>query len=1145
MTTLESLERALRQEAESIEMVSCLREPLTDTQYSIGFEILLRDSGWITYRDFIVPQLTQLLTPFLKSSTQISVLEIGPGPRSVLGQIPSVLRQRIGKYAAYEPNELFATRIKESFSSSSETEPPLPCLEVPPIIHQMPFNLHESGAHFERFDVILFCHSMYGMISKTEIIESTVEMLVEKPRIGMVVVFHRAGCLSFNGLVSHQTASFSTGAVSVANDDCELDRFAPFVAGFTLQDFSKFAALRNSWRKVCRALGRSNEAYPNQLFFNAPAIMTAFTRHATALADLEAQVPLLDVNQVVKNREALSHHPASVVRPTEIQHIQQCVRWARKNHVGLTVVGGGHSGHCRWPNVVAIDMSAFDKVHILAGEEDEEDSGSKQDPLVIAEAGCKTSDIIRKAMAAGLTVPLGSRPSVGAGLWLQGGIGHLARLYGLSCDAVVGAIFVSVKDGRLLCVGGVPAQHRPPDAVCPENEADLLWAIKGAGTNFGIVLSVVFKAYPATTHGVRSWIIPLIDDHDARFKINYIDLYAAQRLPENCSVDMFIYHDKDQVQLGLTLFESPTAEVTPMTATIGTVLGPEKSFKAVDDVGLFETDMYVSEMHGGHGGNKTSSFKRCIFLKDIRFSPVVELLIKAIKTRPTPLCYLHLLHGGGAVRNVAADANAFGYRDWDFGCVITGIWPRARDGTELARVVQAWVYRVAEELLPRSWGIYSADLGPDPRDAALASRAFGPNYPRLVRLKQILDPHNVLAYACPLRRVPATQKLIILVTGESGVGKDYCANSWASSFNTNYGNSLLARTFSISDVTKREYAAAHPGVDLKRLLHDRAYKEQHRPALTAFFYSQVACRPRLLEEHFLGVVCSAMSVDVLFITGLREQAPLATYAHLVPDNRLIEVRVQASPQTRRARRGYPDGDDGEGDGEELNHSEYSPTLVYRNEETGIELVQHFAVCFLLPLVGEDIQRLARMVRPVPGFPRPNMTFQHVLGIGKHPEGLELCTRLLENLLFSDWIRVSAIACCETGGFTFASPLAEKVKKPIAMIREAGKLPPPKISVTKSASHISASTPSGSKEQVIEMEMYLILKGSLVVVVDDALATGRTLCAVLELLGKAGVRQQDIIVLVVAEFPAHRGRKLLYERGFGSVNIRSLLVFDGA
>ena len=62
----------------------------------------------------------------------------------------------------------------------------------------------------------------------------------------------------------------------------------------------------------------------------------------------------------------------------------------------------------------------------------------------MAEAGCKTRDIVRKTMAAGVIVPLGARLSVGVGLWLQGGIGYLARLYGLAYDVIVGAIIVSV-----------------------------------------------------------------------------------------------------------------------------------------------------------------------------------------------------------------------------------------------------------------------------------------------------------------------------------------------------------------------------------------------------------------------------------------------------------------------------------------------------------------------------------------------------------------------------------------------------------------------------------------------------------------------------------------------------------------------------
>lgn len=74
---------------------------------------------------------------------------------------------------------------------------------------------------------------------------------------------------------------------------------------------------------------------------------------------------------------------------------------------------------------------------------------------------------------------------------------------------------------------------------------------------------------------------------------------------------------------------------------------------------------------------------------------------------------------------------------------------------------------------------------------------------------------------------------------------------------------------------------------------------------------------------------------------------------------------------------------------------------------------------------------------------------------------------------------------------------------------------------------------------------VVPKGGSVVVVDDVLATGETLCAVLELLGEAGVATENISVMVVAEFPIHRGRELLRRRGFGKVNIQSLLVFGGA
>jgi adenine phosphoribosyltransferase len=412
----------------------------------------------------------------------------------------------------------------------------------------------------------------------------------------------------------------------------------------------------------------------------------------------------------------------------------------------------------------------------------------------------------------------------------------------------------------------------------------------------------------------------------------------------------------------------------------------------------------------------------------------------------------------------------------------------------------------------------------------------------------------VLAYACPLPKAPTEQQLIVLVTGESCAGKDYCADIWVSVFTTCPHKSLTARAVSISDATKREYAAA-TCADLDRLLRDRAYKEQHRPALTAFFQGQVQQRPRLPEEHFLDVVYGARDVDVLLITGLRDEAPVAALSHLVPKSRLLEIRVKASEETRRVRRGCHGGSNhskGNEENKESNNGksdlaalDYRPSLIFDNDTTGNEAAKRLAEDYLLPFFHEDLQRLATMVPAVPDFPRPGIEFRHVLDISQQPGGLALCTSLLLQSHFTgDWAKVDAVACCEAGGFVYASALAARVDVPLALIREAGKLPPPTISVVKAPSHISSSVSDDPIEKRIEMARDLLPRGASVVVVDDVLATGKTLWAVLQLLDEAGIGAERISVMTVAEFPVHRGRELLRQNGFGRVNIQSLLVFDG-
>lgn len=1070
------------------------------------------------------------------------MLEIGPGPDSVLARVGGRVRRKIAGYTAFEPNTEFAEMLEGRLGCSlcdvSTTTEIAPALAFPNLVGALdvrwvPFGVDgevQDGA--SKYDLVLFCHSMYGMKPRRAYIERALGMLDVQ---GLVVVFHRDGTLEFDGLVCHETATFPNGRVCVEDNDEAVDSFAAFVAGGTTDD-------KASWRRVCRKLCRRENSH---LEFSAPEVMIAFNRHATALMDLPVDVAA-GKDRTIKNRQARLHHPAAIVKPKTVREVQKCVQWSREHEIGLTVIGGSHGGQCLASNVIAVDMSAFDGVHVIEaetkrreGEKEDQEFPPNPGPFIVTGAGSTNGDVIRTAMAAGLTVPLGSRPSVGAGLWLQGGIGHLVRQHGLACDAIVGAIIVSIEFGEVFHVGHVPNQHIPVGAVRPRNEADLLWAIKGAGTNFGIVINVTFRVYTAPIYLTRNWVVPLDDTANARSRLREFDESVAKKLERNCSADAYLYYDRDKLQLGVATIETFTSvdDVEAPAVIVNGASGSESEYKIVDGSGLFETEMYVSQMHGGHAGGKTSAYKRCIFLKNIGKEHIASRLVKSMDSRPTPFCYFHLLHGGGAVSDIAADATAFGCRDWDFACVITGVWPRDQDDTELSGSVIQWVYDVAGDLLPLGCGAYGADLGPDPRDATLAAKAFGPNLRRLIQLKSDADPKNVLAYTCPFPRV-SVPKLIILVTGESCAGKDYCANVWASTISKAITH-LSARTVSISDATKREYAAVH-NADIKLLLEDRDYKELHRPRLTAFYRKQVQQRPSLPEEHFWDVVHDSVGIDVLLITGMRDEAPVPIFSPLVADSRLIEVRIQSTLETQRARGGVEKPESYDLRAEETVRN-YRPSLTFHNDAAGSQAADKFAKDHLLFFLHPELEVLASMICSVPGFPRPKISFRHVLGISQHLGGLELCTNQLQQHFSGDWEKVGAIACCEAGGYVFASPLALRTKVPLRLIRKAGKLPPPCISVTKAASHISKI----QEEEKIEMERDAFADGRNVVVVDDVLATGETLCAVLGLLEKAGVSKKEISVMVVAEFPFHRGRDLLRRRGFGNVCVQSLLVFGGA
>lgn len=189
------------------------------------------------------------------------------------------------------------------------------------------------------FHAIRFSHGLHGMNSGVKFDIRVLCMLVNRPGNGVIVLFHRDGWPRLHGLVCHRTASSLTEAVRVADYDEQLDPFTPFVAGFTLKDTAHDEALRAGWRTVCRDLGEHDAAHPKQLMFSSSSTIRALTKAPSRYQSSQRKCRRME--KTVPNHEAISYHPAAIVRPTQVQHIQQCVRWALKHQVGLTVLTEG------------------------------------------------------------------------------------------------------------------------------------------------------------------------------------------------------------------------------------------------------------------------------------------------------------------------------------------------------------------------------------------------------------------------------------------------------------------------------------------------------------------------------------------------------------------------------------------------------------------------------------------------------------------------------------------------------------------------------------------------------------------------------------------------------------------------------------
>lgn len=170
--------------------------------------------------------------------------------------------------------------------------------------------------------------------------------------------------------------------------------------------------------------------------------------------------------------------PALVVRPRDTGDVATAIEYARRADLVLSVRSGGHSVLGSGTNTggLVLDLTHLDGVEVV-------DRGRR---IVSVGGGANWGQVAGTLAPYGLGLTAGDTSDVGVGgLTLGGGMGWMVRKYGLAIDSLVAAQIVTA-DGRIL--------------ETSENEhADLFWAIRGGGGNFGVVTRFDFVAQPVET----------------------------------------------------------------------------------------------------------------------------------------------------------------------------------------------------------------------------------------------------------------------------------------------------------------------------------------------------------------------------------------------------------------------------------------------------------------------------------------------------------------------------------------------------------------------------------------------------------------------------------------------------------------------
>ena len=414
----------------------------------------------------------------------------------------------------------------------------------------------------------------------------------------------------------------------------------------------------------------------------------------------------------------IDKRPAAIARCADAADVATAVRFAIEYDIAFSVRGGGHNvaGTALVEDGLVVDLSAMRRVRI-----------DPERTSVHVQGGATWADVDAVTTPLGLAVPGGVVSETGvAGLALSGGVSHQRRRDGMTVDNLVAAEVV-LADGRRV-------------RASAHEHADLFWALRGGGGNFGVVTAFELRMHPLGPEVFALNVAYPIEDAE-RVLAGWRDAVAGA--PDELSTAGLIWSLPDVDELPEPLRGAPYVGVAGMWA--GDPAEGERVTRALRELAEPLLDMSGVLPYADLQTSLDPFFPagvrrywKALYLDGFSVDAIATTANWSDR-RPSNDTLVIVRHCGGAMSRVGAEQTAFGDRSSEWMLSIDSTWHHpAEDDANIAYTRAFW-----DAATPYSDGKTYFNFPGLLEDGESAVRAsYGANHDRLARIKAAYDPEN-------------------------------------------------------------------------------------------------------------------------------------------------------------------------------------------------------------------------------------------------------------------------------------------------------------------------------------------------------------------------------------------------------------------